>query len=190
MSDSEISRLLGDLARGEAAAFARLYDHRGGRMLGVAKALVGSAADAEDVVQDVFVALVRGRRGLTTVRDLDAYLFRSVRRAAWRCIERRDRAPGELTAEPVASPDLVDGLVSRDGTEKRDDALARARQSLPAEQREVLALKVEGEMTFAEIGKMVGVSTSTAASRYRYALERLRDRLATRQGTKASEAGT
>ena len=49
-------------------------------------------------------------------------------------------------------------------------ALAR----LPEDQREVLALKTEGELTFEEIGLVLGIPANTAASRYRYALEKLR----------------
>jgi RNA polymerase sigma-70 factor (ECF subfamily) len=45
---------------------------------------------------------------------------------------------------------------------------------LPPKQREVIAMKIDGELTFAEIGAVLGVSANTAASRYRYALEKLR----------------
>jgi RNA polymerase sigma-70 factor (ECF subfamily) len=45
---------------------------------------------------------------------------------------------------------------------------------LPAQQREVIALKIDGELTFAEIGQVMGTNANTAASRYRYALEKLR----------------
>jgi len=61
----------------------------------------------------------------------------------------------------------------------------RALEALPAEQREVLALKVDGELTFEEIGGLLNVSPNTAASRYRYALEKLRDAL--RPGTSNTE---
>jgi len=55
--------------------------------------------------------------------------------------------------------------------------LERALRELPAEQREVLALKIDGGLTFARISAVLGVSPNTAASRYRYALEKLRERL-------------
>ena len=45
-----------------------------------------------------------------------------------------------------------------------------------AEQRELIALKIDGELTFAEIAACLGISPNTAASRYRYALEKLRAR--------------
>ena len=53
---------------------------------------------------------------------------------------------------------------------------------LPQEQREVVALKIDGGLTFAEIGEALSISANTAASRYRYALEKLRDSLGGKKG--------
>jgi RNA polymerase sigma-70 factor (ECF subfamily) len=52
--------------------------------------------------------------------------------------------------------------------------LERAVQALPPEQQELIALKIDGALTFAEIAAVLGISPNTAASRYRYALEKLR----------------
>jgi len=60
---------------------------------------------------------------------------------------------------------------------QRSADLEQALQSLPPEQREVIALKVDAGLTFAEIGVSLGISPNTAASRYRYALEKLRSAL-------------
>ena len=53
------------------------------------------------------------------------------------------------------------------------ERLTQALTMLPPEQREVLSLKIAGELTFAQIGEVLSVSQNTAASRYRYALEKL-----------------
>ena len=62
---------------------------------------------------------------------------------------------------------------------KHDDAfeLENALRSLPPEQREIIALKIEGGLTFGEIATLLSISPNTAASRYRYALEKLRSTL-------------
>ncbi|MFM8421945.1 MAG: sigma factor-like helix-turn-helix DNA-binding protein, partial [Verrucomicrobiota bacterium] len=52
--------------------------------------------------------------------------------------------------------------------------LAVAVAALPPAQREVIALKFDGGLTFAEIAAVVGVSANTAASRYRYGAAKLR----------------
>jgi RNA polymerase sigma-70 factor (ECF subfamily) len=56
--------------------------------------------------------------------------------------------------------------------------LHAAIRALPEEQREVLVLKIDGELTYAQIARIVGVSVSTAASRYQYALKKLKTSLA------------
>ena len=88
--------LLSGLAAGDSCAFGVLYDRLAGRLYRVAVSMLGSREDAEDAVQDVFISLVRSRTRLAEVRDLEAYLFASLRRAAGRCalsrlIQRRIR---------------------------------------------------------------------------------------------------
>src|SRR5687768_11967740 len=89
MTEAGVKALLAALARGEAAAYAELYDRLSGRLYGSALRLVRNSSDAEDAVQEVFVALYRGRSKLPEVRDLEAYLFTALRRATLRCAERR-----------------------------------------------------------------------------------------------------
>jgi RNA polymerase sigma-70 factor (ECF subfamily) len=55
--------------------------------------------------------------------------------------------------------------------------VSRALMSLPLEQREVVSMKCFDEMTFADIGKVLNISPNTAASRYRYGLQKLRGKL-------------
>ena len=162
--------LLAGLAAGDQQAFRVLYDRYAGRLYGAARAVLGRREDAEDAVQEVFAGVVRSRRGLTEVKDLTAYLFAALRRAAGRVAQRRSREPSTLEAvgevparaEPSRSPD------------PRSERLASALRALGPEQREVIALKIDGQLTFVQIGQVLGTSANTAASRYRYALEKLR----------------
>jgi RNA polymerase sigma-70 factor (ECF subfamily) len=164
------ARFLAALAAGEEWAFQSLYDLLGERLYRVALALLGRKEDAEDAVQDVFLSLVRCRNRLLHVANLPAYIFTALRRAAAQVAASRARVPGPLhTEEPAGAEDRSPG--------PRADRLERALRALPEEQREVLHLKIEGELSFAEIAGVLGVSLNTAASRYRRALEKLRDRL-------------
>lgn len=150
------------LAAGDEAAFARLYDAYAPALFRTACRLLGRAADAEDAVQDVFVAVARARTRLSAVTDLRAYLFAALRHAIGRRV-RRERRIGPLPDDLAAiEPPPVDA------------DLERALAGLPPEQREVIALKIDGGLTFAEIAAVLGISANTAASRYRYALEKLR----------------
>ncbi len=166
--------LLLSLAAGDERAFAALYDRFAGRMYRVALRLLGCREDAEDVVQDVFLAAVRSRERLGDVRDLTAYLFAALYRAAGRCALRRLRA---LQVSPAAVSEAIAPVERVAAYDAESPRLQQAIRSLPDEQREVLTLKIDGELTFAQIAQVTGVSLSTAASRYHYALEKLKTSL-------------
>ena len=157
------------LAQGREEAFAALYDRFAPALFRVAVSLTGSPVDAEDAVQEVFVGVVRARAHMRNVEDLRAYLFAALRRAALRlAAARRERSLTPEEAQRLSAPRTK----GPDGEQAL--CLERALQKLPAEQREVVALKVDGGLTFAEIAVVLGISPNTAASRYRYALEKLR----------------
>jgi RNA polymerase sigma-70 factor (ECF subfamily) len=79
------------LAAGDEAAFTRVVEPLGGRLFRSAVAILGNREDAEDVVQEVLVALVQSRRRLVEIGELDAYLFASLRHGAVRCAVRRQK---------------------------------------------------------------------------------------------------
>jgi RNA polymerase sigma-70 factor (ECF subfamily) len=166
-----LNSLARGLAAGEERAFRSLYDRVGARLYRTALGLLGRREDAEDAVQDLFLSLVRSRRKLSAVKDLTPYLFTALRHSAARILARRRRDP--VTSEAVSGGE-VPGAPSVEDPSERARLLESARRSLPPEQQEVLTLKLEGDLTFAQIGNVLGVTPSTAASRYRYALEKLR----------------
>lgn len=169
--------LCADLAAGRDEAFAQLIHGYGPSLYRAALALVGDRHDAEEVVQEVFVALVRSRERLAAVENLRAYLFASVRRASIRRLTKRreqNRALNELASESPATPAALGTDDPSFTTDERSQRLQACVAQLPLEQREVIALKLDGELTFREIGELLEISQHTAASRYRYALERLR----------------
>jgi RNA polymerase sigma-70 factor, ECF subfamily len=167
--------LLLGLAAGDEQAFAALYDRFAARLYRVALRLLGRREDAEDVVQEVFLATVRSRERLSNVRDLTAYLFVSLHRAANRCALRRTRA---VPASSAAADEAI-APVEQIGCDGSDwHRLHEAVRSLPEEQRQVIALKIDGGLTFAQIAQVVGASISTVASRYQYALRKLKTSLA------------
>jgi RNA polymerase sigma-70 factor (ECF subfamily) len=169
MTNPPANPLASALADGRADGFAALYDRLGASLLRVARVMLHSSAEAEDAVQDVFVELVRRRDQLAQVRDLDAYVFVMLRHVVGRRIERQRTEQRHLRQmAPVTSQSQV---------ASSPDGLEEALKSLLAEQREVIALKIDGGLTFAQIGMVLNVSLNTAASRYRYALEKLRRQL-------------
>jgi RNA polymerase sigma-70 factor (ECF subfamily) len=157
------------LATRDTAALADAYDAHAPRLFAVARRLLALQADAEECVQEVFVKLVERRGTLAGIQDVTAYLFASLRHAAAaRSQHRRRQDALHARAAPAEEPRTSDP-----GPDQRR-ALETALRALPLEQREVIALKIDGDLTFAEIGGILGLSLNTAASRYRYALAKLK----------------
>jgi len=157
-------------AAGAFVTIEAIYDAYAGIVFRQALAVLGSDADAEDVLQDVFMKLAR--RPDARIRDLRAYLLTAARNEAYSTLRRRRRECGgwerESEAEASETGPVMDG---------EWDAIRDALDSLPAEQREVVTLKVYDKLTFEEIGCAVGASANTVARRYRYALQKLRRKL-------------
>lgn len=160
------------LAAGDPKAFAALYDRLAVRLFNTARTMTDSLPDAEDTVHDVFVELARSRDRLARITDLDAYIFTMLRHAVSR--RRRRRDVDRRAIDTVARQRSETGQFTTQPAELPDGALTAAVAGLPPAQREVLALKIDGGLTFAEIAAVIGTSINTAASRYRYAVEKLR----------------
>lgn len=101
---------------------------------------------------------------ITSVRRAALDLLRSRQRR-----EQREHAHVDLQAEAWFAPAVEDN--------DRRNHLEEAVVQLPCEQREVVVLKVWGGLTFAQIAEQLDLSAHTAASRYRYALSKLRENL-------------
>lgn len=146
----------------------RLYDAHGAAVYRYALMLLADHAGAEDAVQQVFAAILRGSGRI----DNEAhYLRRSVRNECYSALRRRRDAP--TLERPLLEPVTPEGV----GTEERM-ALERAIVRLPVDQREVIHLHVFEGLTFQEIAIALNESINTVASRYRYAIARLRAELA------------
>jgi RNA polymerase sigma-70 factor (ECF subfamily) len=155
---------------GKRMKLEELYDLYGDAIYRYLTAVLGSAEDAEDVLQETFCRLSRYAVRWALVRDRKAFAFRCARNEAHRFLKRKISDRTGLTA---FRPELVSAFL------RGPDASAEARMGealagLPAEQREAVVLKEFEGLTFRAIGSVCGVSTNTAASRYRYGMDRLR----------------
>ena len=144
-----------------------LYQQKAAELILYGRALGLSHGEAEDVLQETFLALLR--RG-NAPDNAAHYCVRSYRnhalnhrRSLWRRLTRELESRSWFD---TSSPEI----------RVAEDAIRRL-ASLPEEQREVVVLKIWHEHTFEEIGELIGISPNTAAGRYRYAMGKLRQSL-------------
>ncbi|HOX56427.1 MAG TPA: sigma-70 family RNA polymerase sigma factor [Candidatus Paceibacterota bacterium] len=144
-----------------------LYRAKASELILYGRALGLSHGEAEDVLQETFVALMQRSQAPELPERYCVRSFRNramnYRRGLWRRLTRElesrrwfERSPGDSLAERAAM---------------------RGLSMLPQEQREVIVLKVWHAHTFEEIGELLEISPNTAAGRYRYGLQKLRQHL-------------
>ncbi len=135
---------------------------------------LGSAEDAEDALQEAFVRFARYDLRWRFVRDPRAFVFRIARNEANRFLRRKlGRREGEKVIESGARTGFTPAFAKPD--EPALSLLIQRAEGLPGEQKEAVYLKVFYGLTFKEIGLVCGVTANTAASRYRYGIEKLRE---------------
>ena len=155
-----------------SARAGRLYDELGTSLYRYAVMLLADAVAAEDAIQQVFAALLRHSG---TIENEAHYLRRAVRNECYSMLRGRVRQGRDVTGRPVLEPVVAESVNHAERL-----ALEGAIRELPPEQREVVHLHVFEGWTFQEVADASGESINTIASRYRYALARLREALTSR----------
>lgn len=150
-----------------------LYRQHGAALLLFALAIIGERSRAQDAVHHVFLKLLENG-DLRRAGNKKAYLFGCVRNAIFNERKRQDR-DRPLDDSAWFSPPEHDYAGEQN--------LRRALAALPEDQRQVVVLHVWGELTFSEIGGLLEIAANTAASRYRYALSKLRDAMLPRENS-------
>lgn len=164
-------------AQGEAAAFDLLYGRYRVRLLRYLVRLTGQPAVAEELYQDTWGRVIDARARYEPTARFAAWLFRIAHHLAIDHIRR---------SRPTVSADDV--LVAFPGLPEDDPALALDQSQqmqrlldliddLPTDQKAVLLMRAEGDLTLEEMASTVGTGRETIKSRLRYALAKLREGL-------------
>ncbi|HTQ50789.1 MAG TPA: sigma-70 family RNA polymerase sigma factor [Candidatus Acidoferrales bacterium] len=154
----------------------RLYDEHAQPLYAFLLNFTRHEADTHDVLQDIFVKLARKPELLDGIRDERAFLIRLAHNAAIDLIRRRGGR--ERTRENFAADIISPFAPAKDPDEQTFRAeLAGALAELPPDQRAVVHLKLWEGLTFEQIAAALDIPQNTAASRYRYGLDKLRGRL-------------
>lgn len=154
----------------------RLYDEHAAALFAYLLNLTRDEADTHDCLQEVFMKLAGHPSLLDGVRHERAFLLRLAHNQAVDQIRRRDtcnRRHDELAAQTVELFAIVDDPDEAEFRRALGDALGE----LPPEQRAVVHLKLWEGLTFEQIARTLEIPPNTAASRYRYGIDKLRTRL-------------
>jgi RNA polymerase sigma-70 factor (ECF subfamily) len=169
----EDKRLVKRLKRGDREALRQLYEKYKDCLLAIATSLLNDPVAAEDVLHDVFVSLAAGIGRFKFYGSLRSYLITCVINRVRDRFSRRKFEVIELErAGPISSnsrPPEQSVILSEESR-----LLIEALAAVPFEQREVLILRLHGQMRFREIAAAQRVPVSTAQGRYRYGLDKLR----------------
>jgi len=176
--------------RGDPASFDRLVDHYAGRVFGFLYRLTGSRCDAEDLMQEVFVRVVRMISAYQHEGRFEAWLFRIAANLCRDRVRRAKRAPKQIALDDGADQDgqsqipgrsyedvAVDHAAPDAGLVRKEDldSLGRALQQLPEAERTVIMLRHFSQMSFKEIAEAMDTPLGTALARAHRALGRLRE---------------
>lgn len=183
MADSELQQLVRRAQKGSAEAYEQLVRRYSPRLLGYFVRSVTNRADAEDLLQEVFLRVVGSLKKYRERERFEYWLFRLAHNLVidyWR--KRRttltvsqDRG-GQVTAETTVSskdpgPDRV--AAAKDDA----DRLGRALEMLPIEQRDTLLMRYFGGLSYAEIAKSAGCPLGTVLARAHRGVAKLREAL-------------
>ena len=170
---TEDRHLLKRLRCGDRDALCAIYEKYKDDLLTVAVSLLSDVHAAQDCLQDVFVGFAANNNKLNVRRNLKGYLLSCIVNRARDQLRKNKAPPTRQLADSdckgsQAGP--VKQLIDDEQRARVFGALAK----LPCEQREVVALRLQGDMTFRQIARLQGESINTAQSRYRYGIEKLR----------------
>ncbi len=159
------------LDRTDAAEIESLYRQHGAALLLFAAAITGERSRAQDALHQVFLKLIEDGN-LRHALDKKGYLFACVRNAILNDAKVRNR---HTPLDPDSARSASVWFTPPDRDYVAEHNLRHALSILPSDQRAVIVLHIWGELTFAQIADLLEISANTAASRYRYALTKLRE---------------
>ena len=156
-------------------SIAALYDAHAPALYRFLLSLTASEADTRDLLQELFIKLVR--QPATVLTDPQAWLFRAARNGFIDLVRRNAHRRGVLSRYQADLESTSHQDSALPATPDPTLAIAHALAGLPEEQRAVVHLKIWENLTFARIAEILDIPANTAASRYRYAMDRLRQTL-------------
>jgi RNA polymerase sigma-70 factor (ECF subfamily) len=170
--ESLYERLVG----GDMTAFDQLYRRYEGPLFGFINRYLADGAEAEEVFQEAFLALLRQRSEARELVSFRAWIYRVARNLCLNRLRSRNRAARALDTVAHSPPDEGDGPASVLARADTAEALARAVSRLPDHLAELYALRARG-MSYEGVAEVLGIPIGTVKSRMSSMLRSLREEM-------------
>jgi len=151
----------------------QIYDAHADALFAFLMFVLGHESDVRDVMQDLFCKIAGKPDLMKQATQERPFLIRMAHRMAIDTIRRRDARSRAHMSLGEQTDTILPPTQTRDAT-SIESGLTQALEALPGDQSTVIHLKLREEMTFEQIAETLNIPQNTAASRYRYGLEKLR----------------
>lgn len=175
-SDEDLMR---QTQRGNGDAFSILYQRHASRIAGYLRRMLGDVEDVEGLAQEVFVRALRFAPTYRYPSRFSTWLFTIARNLAINNARSRHRSPvrnvGDWSSNAVSptGPNAVARSLDDVDNQEEVARVLAAMEDLPAAQKEVIVLRLFQDLTYAQIGQLMGTSAVTLRSRMFHGLRRL-----------------
>ena len=148
-----------------------VYNEYGAKLYRYALMILADRSMAEDTIQLVFMKFIKSGKEISELKEVYFYLRKAVRNESYKLLKKN--SAHENLKISYAQTGLLEPK-SKDSCEQQQEIVETAIRKLPPLQREVIHMKVYEKMTYKEIAGLLDESINTIASRYQYAIEKLK----------------
>ncbi len=176
LGDLSDQQLLKTFQEGSIAAFEEIHRRYFGRLYAHALKMLSNTADAQDIVQEVFIVLWTKGAGIQLHTGLNGYLYTSVRNRVLNLIEQDKTYRRHLDALAVFLAETPEPTGNAADEELLFALFEAEIDKLPRKMKEVFELRRQGDLSYSEIAEQLSLSDHTVKKQISNAIKLLRDR--------------
>ena len=155
------------------------------RIYRLALRVTGNRHEASDVVQETMASAFASRHRFRGEARISTYLYRIGLNQAWALLRKKKSAAGVLD-KPDLVPDRRDNPAQAFQKGEKQAELAGAVDRLPDRQKVAVHLRIYEQLSFDEIGRVLGCRTATARTNYFFGLQNLRKIIGSPKGSRST----